>query len=143
MGNQNLIPKNARGVVTRDALLLYLKGLDVIYKFDINGIEWKVKYINSDNDLLMRKDGSITLGMTDRNMRTVFLSNRLQGRLLKKVLTHEICHCCIFSYGIYLTLEQEEYLCDFVATHAQEILNLANEFCTPVGSDLKNQKSCK
>lgn len=89
----------------------------------------------------MRDNGTLTLGVTDRNSKTVYLSNHLEGALLKKVLTHEICHCCIFSYGIYLTLMQEEYLCDFVSKYANEILQNAEIVLEQKGNS-NFQKSC-
>ena len=98
--------------------------------FTINNVNWKIRFVDKNSDVLYRPDGSLTLGVTDRTSKTVYISNRLNGALLKKVVTHEICHCCIFSYGIYLTLEQEEYLCDFVAKYADEIVNLANDSST-------------
>lgn len=95
--------------------------------FEFNGLLWNVQRIDNNNPILKRSDGSQTIGVTDRNTQTVYIAEALKGRLLEKVLTHEVCHCAIFSYGIYLTLEQEEKLCDFVATYGNEIFSITDK----------------
>lgn len=52
--------------------------------------------------------------------------NGFGGGFLRKVLLHEICHSAMFSYGIDMTLEQEEMFCDFLATYADEIISITN-----------------
>jgi len=36
---------------------------------------------------------------------------------MKKVLCHELTHAAMFSYGIELSIEQEELLADLIATY--------------------------
>ena len=48
-------------------------------------------------------------------------TSELQGTFLRKVLCHEITHAAMFSYGVKLTLEQEELLADLLATYGDEI----------------------
>ena len=95
--------------------------------FEINGIKWDVEIIDNNSPLLFRSDGSQTIGVTDCNTKTVYIAAALRGKLLEKVLTHEICHCAVYSYGIYLTLDQEEKLCDFVATYGKEIFTIVDK----------------
>lgn len=92
----------------------------------INGVPWKIRFVHSNSHNLMRNDGSITLGVTDNNDGYIYLSKALKGSLLEHVLIHEITHACIFSYGIYITLEEEERLCEFVAIHGKEILSYSD-----------------
>ena len=61
---------------------------------------------------------------------TIYLDERLQGSLLKKVLCHEITHAAMFSYNINLSLEQEELLADLIATYGEEILTITNKIFT-------------
>ena len=91
----------------------------------INGIEWNI-VLTTNSKELERSDGSVTLGVTDLNLRTIFLWRGLKGKLFRKVLIHELSHAFIFSYDYYLTLEEEEFLCSFVDTYAEDILNEAN-----------------
>ena len=95
--------------------------------FQINGISWNVVFVPASSSELMRSDGSRTVGMTDWNQKTVFVSRSLYGPFLRKVLIHEICHTAVFSYGIELNIEQEEFLCDFIASYGDEIFGVVDE----------------
>lgn len=105
--------------------LFYLeRGIQMI--FNINGTIWHIQYKNSNSSELRRSDNTISLGVTDRNAHTIYLSDKLQGFMLRKVLIHEICHAVCMSYDIYLPIEQEEILCDFVATYGDEIFDIVD-----------------
>ena len=75
---------------------------------------------------LKRSDGTISLGVTDRNTHTIYLSNALRGFMERKVLIHEVCHAICMSYDVYLPIEQEEILCDFVATYGDEVFDIVD-----------------
>lgn len=95
--------------------------------FFINGEEWKVKFTNPQNPALLRKDGSYTVGMCDNNSKTIYLADYLEGDMLKKVLCHEVVHAAMFSYNVFLTLDQEELLADLIATYGEEIIEITNK----------------
>lgn len=94
--------------------------------FNINGTIWHIEYKNSSLGELRRSDGTISLGVTDRNTHTIYLSNALHGYMLRKVLIHEVCHAICMSYDVYLPIEQEEILCDFVATYGDEVFDIVD-----------------
>lgn len=50
--------------------------------FTINGITWDLAFVLSNSDYLMRSDGSVTIGMTDWNDRTVYLNKSLRGAFM-------------------------------------------------------------
>jgi len=75
----------------------------------------------------MRSDGSRTIGVTDNSDQTIYIDETLHGRLLKKVLCHELTHAAIFSYGVELDFMQEELLADLIATYGQEIIAITNK----------------
>ena len=95
--------------------------------FFINGIEWNLKFVPSNSEFLMRSDGSRTIGMTDNLTHIIHIDETLHGRLLRKVLCHELTHAAIFSYGVELDLMQEELLADLIATYGQEIIEITNK----------------
>lgn len=95
--------------------------------FKINGIAWELQFVPSLSPCLMRSDGSYGIGMTDCNKRTVYLSNRLRGAILRKVLAHELCHCFCVSYGILMPIEQEEYLADWISLHGPDLVHLLDD----------------
>lgn len=96
--------------------------------FAINGVLWNIVFVNRFNSQLLRSDGSFTPGVCDISTHTVYIFDELQGKFKQKVITHEICHCAMASYGVILPIEQEEMICDFVATYGREIIELADKF---------------
>lgn len=48
------------------------------------------------------------------------------GFMQRKVLIHEVCHAICMSYDVYLPIEQEEILCDFVATYGDEVFDIVD-----------------
>lgn len=93
----------------------------------INEIGWKVKFVHPWDEMLIREDGVRTLGMCDRDTKTIYLAENLEGSMLKKVICHELVHAAMFSYNVYLSLEQEEVIADIIATYGEEIINITNK----------------
>lgn len=94
--------------------------------YQMNGINWSVRIVRGDSPMLMRSDGSRTVGMCDRETHEICISDMLQGAFLRKVLIHEVCHSAMMSYGIDMSVEQEELFCDLVATYGDEIFEVAD-----------------
>ena len=76
--------------------------------------------------MLIRSDGSLSIGACDDASKTIYLNKNLKGDLLKKVLCHELTHAAMFSYNVELTLEQEEMLAELIATYGEEIIDITN-----------------
>lgn len=91
----------------------------------INGLDWNIEFVEPFDKMLQKEDGSVTVGCTDSDTLTIYLSNMLSGEFLRKVLCHEVCHAFIFSTGIELLPDEEERLCDFIATYGIEVIELA------------------
>lgn len=95
--------------------------------FEINGYIWDIFYVPSKSNHLRRSDGSYTVGMTDFAVLRVYLSDRLKGRFLRKVLCHELCHCFMFSYGISIPIEQEEFIADWISVYGEDLIYLLDD----------------
>lgn len=95
--------------------------------FIINGFLWKLAFVASDFPLLQRMDGSYTIGACDNLTRTIYISNMLEGSLLRKVLCHEITHAAMFSYNVQLSLEQQELVADLISTYGDQIIFITNK----------------
>lgn len=93
---------------------------------NINGEVWRILLVSQNHPALSRSDGSRAIGACDDNTKTIYILDGLDDIYLKKVLSHELTHACMFSYNIDLTLEQEELLADLVATYGQEIVHMTN-----------------
>lgn len=88
----------------------------------VNNINWQVVFVRPTNTNLLTNHNVYTLGMTDNNLKTVFLSNTLSGELLYKVLCHELVHVYCFSYDVYMDVQQEEHLAQFISDYGKSIV---------------------
>ena len=85
--------------------------------------------------MLTDRTGKITVATTDPETYTVYLSNKLQGDFLIKVLLHELGHCTMISFGLldYIHdavypekwIEAEEWLCNFLTDYGFGIFRAA------------------
>lgn len=94
--------------------------------FELNGIQWQIVWVDNKSSLLSRTDGSMSVGVTDMNTHCIYLAKSLYGAFLRKVIIHELCHCVCMSYNIYMPIEQEEMLCDFVATYGDQVFDIVD-----------------
>lgn len=96
---------------------------------NVNNLKWNIIYTNNKNDLML-EDGTITLGVTDRNLQCVFIYDKLYGNMLKKVLIHELTHVWLYSYNYNLTIDEEEFICGFMDLYSCDIIDHINHICT-------------
>lgn len=94
--------------------------------FKMGGVTWYIIFVGEYDRILMRSDGTFTVGVTDWNTKSIYLSNRLSGRFLEKVLCHELCHVASFTYGLKIDIETEEIIANFMSLYGREILNIAD-----------------
>lgn len=94
--------------------------------FKINNKTWEIVKISLQNPMLMRSDGSRTVGMTDRDTKTIYLADDLRGKFLDRVLCHELCHAFCLSYNVYMDIDTEEIVADFLATYGREVFEIAD-----------------
>lgn len=106
--------------------------------FEINGVRWDIVFVNPNSDKLRRSDGSITVGMTENSgdFHTVYLSNALYGQFLRRVLRHELVHCFMFSYSIHISIQEEEYIANWVATYGTDLIEILDNLMYAI---LKNR----
>lgn len=95
--------------------------------FLINNIYWKIAYVAPDFPLLQRRSGDFSIGACDNLTRTIYINRTLTGKILKKVLCHEITHAAMFSYNVSLSFEQEEVIADILSTYGEEIIYTTNK----------------
>lgn len=88
---------------------------------------WKIKFVPIQSEALKKSDGTYTIGVTDRIENTIFLADNLTGSMLDRVLCHELTHAVCMTYDIFLPLETEEKLCNFMSDHGKEIIYLLDE----------------
>lgn len=95
--------------------------------FTVNNQQWILKFVNPNSKELTRSDGSITLGMTDNNVKSVFINNRLNDYMTDKVLAHELCHIFSFSFDFIMPIEVEEIAADFFSLYGRDMVYLLDD----------------
>ena len=91
----------------------------------INGELWRVRIVPPQHPALYR-NGNPALGCCDDIVKTIFISNILTQREMKKVLCHEIVHAAMYSYDVPITDYVEEIVADLIATYGNEIMSLTH-----------------
>ena len=93
---------------------------------NINGETWRVLLVSPNHPALKNPTGLFALGCCDDITKTIYISDDLKPKYLKKVLCHELVHACMYSYNVNLNYEQEELVADLIATYGQEIIHMTN-----------------
>ena len=91
----------------------------------INGELWRVRIVPPQHPALYR-NGNPALGCCDDVVKTIFISNILTQREMKKVLCHEMVHAAMYSYDVPITDYVEEIVADLIATYGNEIISLTH-----------------
>ena len=102
--------------------------------FLINNIYWKLAFVSPDYPFLRRVSGNYSIGACDNLTRTIYINGTLTGKLLKKVLCHEITHAAMFSYNVNLTIEQEQLVADLISTYGDQIVYITNKIFNKLGN---------
>ena len=102
--------------------------------FIINGIGWRVLIVPPTYPALQVKENQFTLGCCDNNTKTIYIADGLNEVKFRKVLAHEVTHAAMFSYGVQLTLDQEELLADIFSTYGDEIVQVTNKVFNKIKS---------
>ena len=95
--------------------------------FEVNNRKWKLEFVKPNSKNLMRSDGSITIGMTDNNVKTVYINNRLNEYLTDKVICHELTHVFAFEFDYDIPLDVEEIVADFMSLYGRDIIYLLDD----------------
>lgn len=104
--------------------------------FVMNGIPWSIRRVHPDSLLLIDRTNTRTVATTDPYTHTVYLSEALRGSFLCRVLTHELGHCAMVSYGMLgdissmtkpnRQIDMEEWICNFLADFGGDIFVIAD-----------------
>lgn len=107
----------------------------MIDSFFMNGMLWSIRFVNPNSDILIDRTLSKTVAVTDPDTMTIYLSNKLSGEFLTRVVLHELSHAMMISYG-YLKqihryckkrywVDMEELIANLIAQQAKEIFQRA------------------
>jgi hypothetical protein len=104
--------------------------------FIINNVKWKLNFVPLYSEDLMRSDGTYTFGMCDGNTNTISIANGLDAEFTERILCHELTHAVCFSYEIFMPIDLEEKLCNFMSNHGREIIDLLDYLLSILNQDL-------
>ena len=96
-------------------------------QFEINGNLWKIKFVKSTSKYLIDRTSTLRLATTDPSLNTIFLSDRISGSFLKKVLIHEITHVVLWEYDIISKIQEYCYP-QFAIAMEEEICNILADY---------------
>ena len=96
-------------------------------QFTVNNTIWILQFVNPHNRHLLNSRGDYTLGVTDNNVKTVYIADNLSQYMTDKVLVHELAHAHAMEYGYYMPIEVEEIVCDFMSLYGRNIIYLADD----------------
>ncbi len=101
----------------------------------MNGYLWHVYRVKPNDPMLVDRTNTLTIGTTDTENLNIYLSDRLSGDLLMRVLIHELGHCALFSYDLLddihrmtypeYWIEAEEWACNLLADYGFKIFSTA------------------
>ena len=114
----------------------------MINGFYMNGDWWSVRWTAPTDPILVDRTNVLTCAVTDPQTMTIYLSNKLRGEFLTRVVLHELSHAMMISYG-YLEqihgyckkrhwVDMEELIANLIANQAKEIFQRAYDI---VGDD--------
>lgn len=124
----------------------------MLKQFYMNGDLWRVRFVSSNDNVLIDRTGSRTLGVSDYSTHIISIANNLHGELLNRVFIHELGHCVMFSYGLLSELHRmvkkrywvdaEEFVCNILADYGQFVICTARDvlgnqftYVSPVGME--------
>lgn len=97
--------------------------------FVLNGDVWRPVPVDRDDPRSIDRTGTSRLATTDPSTMCVYLSSGLRGLDLEVVLTHEVGHCAMYSYGLLESLhaiipedtwvDVEEWVCNYPANRGR------------------------
>lgn len=92
----------------------------------IYGYTWQFFFVPSADKILIKDDGSTSIGATLYSSQRIFILETLAPDVAKATLRHEISH--VITETMILGKDQFsiEELCDFVGAYAPYITRLAN-----------------
>ena len=114
----------------------------MIDEFYMNGLRWRVRFTYPTDPVLVDRTQTLTVAVTDPQTMTIYLSNKLRGEFLTRVVLHELSHAMMYSYH-YLDeihryckkqywIAMEELIANLIADRAYEIFQRAYDI---VGDD--------
>lgn len=100
--------------------------------FTVNGHTWLLQFVRPSSENLRRSDGSYTFGVTDNNVKTVFIIDNASEYMTDKILLHELSHVHAMEYNYSMPIEVEEIVCDFLSLYGRSVVYMADDIMNKI-----------
>ena len=88
----------------------------------IHDLKWTVFFVDKTHGELVDEAGEQTAyGIALLREGEIYIDDSLPKGLMRKIVTHELVHAIAFTYSVDLEKVDEEQVCDFIATHFEEL----------------------
>lgn len=95
--------------------------------FTVNGHKWRLEFVRPSSNHLLRSNFTRTIGVSDNNLKTVFIADNLSDYMVDRVLCHELVHVFSFENDCSYDIQTEEIIADFLSLFGRDIIYLADE----------------
>ena len=91
-------------------------------KVTINNVEWSVFFVDKTHTELVDDNGEqVFYGIACLRECEIYIDRGLSKDYMRKIITHELTHAFAVSYRESIEQESEEKICDFIASHFDEL----------------------
>ena len=99
----------------------------------INGVAWNVFFVDKTHRQLTDDNGvQDAYGITYGRECEIYIDEGLPKDHMRQIITHELIHAFAFAYRESIECESEEKVCDFIASHFDELKRLRKELLKAV-----------
>lgn len=100
--------------------------------FKVNNHTWRLQFCRPSSENLRRSDGSYTFGVSDNNIKTVFIIDNASEYMTDKILLHELSHVHAMEYDYSIPIEVEEIVCDFLSLYGRSVVYMADDIMSKI-----------
>lgn len=100
--------------------------------FTVNGHTWLLQFVRPSSENLRRSAGSYTFGVTDNNVKTVFIIDNASEYMTDKILLHELSHVHAMEYDYSIPIEVEEIVCDFLSLYGRSVVYMVDDLMNKI-----------
>jgi len=113
--------------------------VETVIEVPIHNLKWDIIFASEKCKELNHEEVGVCCGITYKCDLKIYINTALKKDLMIRTLRHELTHAYIWTYGLnQFTCWNEETICDFVETYANEITEHANHLYEIYYADVNN-----
>ena len=100
--------------------------------FTVNNHVWRLQFVRPSSNHLLRSNLTRTIGVSDNNLKTVFIADNLSDDMCDRVLCHELVHVFCFENDCTYDIQTEEVIAQFLSLFGRDIIYLADDIMSKI-----------